>query len=187
MPGTQHRIRTAAWALVALAAFSASCARPPAQPAAVTRDAPNALNEAIQAVRAATAARSEAVEKGDIEAWLDTYTNDAVWMPSQSEEFVGKELARARLKVLLDAVEVREAQQEDEHTLLAPDVLLDRGNYAVEMIPRKGGDSSFDAGTYLTIWRKGKEDNRWRISYQMWTSHRSFQDVAGEAGQGGAK
>jgi uncharacterized protein (TIGR02246 family) len=156
--------------IVATVLVAASCTSKAPQP-----DKRSLEQTAIREVRALTALRAAALEQGDIEGTLAAYTEDAVWLPAHSEEFVGKDLARAKLKRILETVSIREEQQEDEHALLAPDVLLDRGNYAVEMAPRKGGSAMLDGGTYLTIWRKST-DGKWRIAYQMWTSHRSLDE-----------
>ncbi|MBL8228727.1 MAG: DUF4440 domain-containing protein [Bryobacterales bacterium] len=169
--------------LIAAALTTSSCTTtsPPRNPVVDQRAA---LESAIREVRAASASRAAALEKGDIEGALAAYLEDAVWLPSHSEEFVGKELARAKLKVFLDAAAIREEYQPEEHTLLAPDVLLERGNFAVEMTPVKGGQTVQDSGTYLNIWRKESSESNWKIAYQMWTSHRSFGDAVE---QGAAK
>jgi uncharacterized protein (TIGR02246 family) len=153
--------------LLLAAAVCSSCTSPP--PAVPPQN--SALEAAIREVRAATAARAAALEQGDLEAWLDHYVDDAVWLPSHSEEVVGKPLGRARLQLFAANYQIHEEQQAEEHSLLAPDVLLERGNYAVETTPRAGGPSQFDGGTYLTLWRKSSP-GRWRIAYQMWTSRR---------------
>jgi ketosteroid isomerase-like protein len=139
-----------------------------------------ALEAAIRETTLVAQGRSTALHNGDIEAALSAYVDDAVWMPSLSEEFVGKELARAKLKVFLADSKIEEEQQAEEHSLLAPDVLLERGNFATEIAPRMGGEPASDGGTYLTIWRKAS-DGKWRIAYQMWTSHRSFSAGANGA------
>jgi uncharacterized protein (TIGR02246 family) len=141
--------------------------------------------DAIRAVRAATAARAAALARRDIEGWLAAYSDDAVWLPSHASEVVGKDLARARMKVLLEKVNVAEQQEAEEHVLLAPDVLLERGNYAVEITPVAGGDPVPDGGTFLTIWRKGAA-GEWKISYQMWTSRGPVEDIVAQQ-HGGAK
>lgn len=156
------------WLLAAaLASLACTGSSRPAPPAPNDR---TALEAAIREVRLASASRAAAIEKGDIEGALSTYQEDAVWLPSESEEFVGKELARAKLKSFFTDMTVQEEYQPEEHALLGPQALLERGNYAVELTPRDGGAPVPDAGTYLNVWRKGS-DNQWRIAYQMWTSH----------------
>ena len=166
------KLLSTAFAALGIAAFSVSCSVPSKAPVATPAATDNhtATEAAVKAVSAASAARAAALEMGDIEGVLAHFTDDAVWLPPQGEEVVGKELARERLKAFAEVVQVRESRLGEEHVLLAPGVLLERGSYAAETALRSDVQRHSSAGKYMTIWRKDA-GNTWRIAYQMWTSH----------------
>ena len=92
-------------ALCALCFLSVACGPPgpAAEEASKQNDA--AAESASSQVAQAMSARAAALERGDAEAVLAAYTDDAVWIPAHSDAIVGKELARHRLKASLDSVD----------------------------------------------------------------------------------
>ena len=126
-------------------------------------------NSAMKAVKAANKARTAALAAGDIDKYLQAYEDDAVWIPPHSPEIVGREVAAARIKPLMDQVSIEIVGHDDEHVATGPDWIAERGRYVATITPKKGGDSRQDGGNFMMLWHRGR-DGVWRISWEMWTS-----------------
>ena len=120
-------------------------------------------------VREADAARNAALEAGDIDAYLASYMEDAVWIPPHSQEVIGHKMARMRAGEVLDQVSIQQAIDIREQVVMAPDWVLDRGRYNIKITPAEGGDPRYDSGPFLTVWRKDA-DGKWKVAFDMWGS-----------------
>ncbi len=167
-------------ALFALCFFSVSCGPPGPAADSASKKNEKAAESAYSQVARAMSARAAALERGDAEAVLSAYTDDAVWIPAHSSAIVGKELARHRLKASLDSVTMREVTRTDEHVLLAPDSLLDRGVYSVLLTDKTTGSQMQEVGNYLSVWRL--TSGQWKIAWQVWTSERTQQPEPAKSG-----
>lgn len=144
---------------VATAAIGAS--------AAPSKDAE--MNKAIAAVKAANKERRAALAAGDIDKYLKAYEDDAVWIPPHAPEIVGKEVAEARIRPILDQVSIEIVTEDSEHIATGPDYIAERGRYVSTITPKKDGQPRQDGGNFVMLWHRGK-DGAWRITWEMWTS-----------------
>lgn len=167
-------------ALSVLLLLSTACS-----PAQQESSAPSPAAPAAQAgsgsvdVREGQTARMNALRTGDIEAYLNLYTDDAVWMPPGSTEIVGKEAARKRIAQAFDAATLEPVFEPQEQTVMSPEWIADRGHYSVMVTPKAGGESRQEAGFYLTIWRRDA-NGPWKIYFDIWNTNRPVVDVGQE-------
>jgi len=115
-----------------------------------------------------------AVAAGNIDGYLSAYEEEAVWVPPQAEEIVGKAVAGQLLQGVLDQVSVETQGMVDEEIVLSPDWVLIRGTYTMTRTPQGGGEAEQAVGTYVTIWHRQADDS-FKIAYDIWNSDRPFQ------------
>ncbi len=127
------------------------------------------MNKAITAVKAANKERAAALAAGDLDKFLKAYEDDAVWMPPHAPEIIGKEVAAALMKPILDQVSLETFTKDSEHLPAGPDWIAERGHYVTTITPKKpGAKPREEGGNFLLLWHKGA-DGAWRISWEMWT------------------
>jgi uncharacterized protein (TIGR02246 family) len=155
-------------ALVLSAACTTSGPSRPADPAKSTGVADTA---ATREIRDAGQARHKALEAGDTGQYLAAYSDNAVWMPPNSPNVIGKELAGMRLKALLDKFTIETITESEELNMVAPEWAIERGRYSLVLSAKEGAESQQEVGSYLTTWQK-QSDGKWRIVYDIWNSTR---------------
>jgi uncharacterized protein (TIGR02246 family) len=162
----------ALWVLIAL---SFSCA-PARQEEPAPPPAPTPQEETAE-VHAAAQVRLKAIETGDVEAYLSVYADDAVWMPPAAMEIVGKEAARRRISQSFDAATLEPVIQSREQTVMSPDWVADRGQYAILVTPKQGGESRQTVGSFLTLWHRD-DGGKWKIFFDIWNTDNPVVDVS---------
>ena len=115
-------------------------------------------NEIRQAERALVAALSSP----DPLAWVDHYTDDAVFVAPGAPAVVGREalMRMARAMRPLSAVQIQDVKTDGSGTLAA---VYGRGSWV------NGAGTSTQSTTnvrLLIVWRKG-DDGRWRIAQEL--------------------
>lgn len=103
-----------------------------------------------------------AATAGDLERWINLWTEDGIQMPPDAPRRVGRALIRAEMKPLFDLFNTRMAIYPDE-TQVSRDQAFTHGLYEVAMTPKEGGDSLEFKGKFLTILRKQADDS-WKIA-----------------------
>ena len=123
-------------------------------------------------VKAASEAANAALIAEDVEGYLAHYMDDAVWMPPNAEEFIGKGPARQRLAAVFQAVDIEGESTIEEQTVMGPKWVAVRGQYVLS-VTAKEGDSEplMDVGSYLTLWTQDT-DRKWKIACDTWNSDR---------------
>jgi uncharacterized protein (TIGR02246 family) len=123
------------------------------------------------AIRKAGQDRLAAISAGNPDGYLAAYADDAVLMPPESEDIVGKEVAAQRLTGSLTDTTIQAQSETVEQEVLSPDWVLERGTYTVIRTPKAGGDGATEVGTYLTLWKR-QADSSFKITYDIWHSDR---------------
>lgn len=160
---------------VALSLFS--CAPAGEQAAPFDEDA------VAREVKAARKALDAAMAAEDIDGYLAHFLEDAVWMPPNSEEFIGHSLARRKLESLFQFADVEGTTQIEEQVVMGPDWVADRGEYHILLYPKDGeGEPVGDVGSYLALWKKDA-DGKWKIAADIWNSDRGTTLAAELTGQ----
>jgi uncharacterized protein (TIGR02246 family) len=134
-----------------------------------------ACSEEQQKVSAATAAEaiwkeySESLNSGDLERWLDLWTEDGIQMPPDEAAVVGLDSIRARNDAFLDkfTVDIGITNQELQ---TAGDWAYSRGIYKARLVPKEGGRPISIDGKYLTILAR-QADGSWRIHRDIFNSN----------------
>jgi ketosteroid isomerase-like protein len=115
----------------------------------------------IAAIRAAEQALAAAFEAPDPTAWVDFYTDDAIFVGPGMAAIEGRDaLLRAAEVVSISSMEIVA-----ESTMGAGDfaATLGRGSW---VDGPKGSDSAPVRRRFLMVWRRGPDD-RWRIAREL--------------------
>ena len=100
---------------------------------------------------------------GDIEGWLDLYTEDVRKMPQDSMPIVGIEALRKDITGGMQVVEFVDFGATTEEYVVFGEYGYARGNYYIEQRLRESGEQlpRFE-GKYLTVYEK-QPDGSWKI------------------------
>ncbi len=115
----------------------------------------------ISAIREAEKALAEAFESSDLTAWVDSYTDDAIFVGPGVPAIEGR-------SAFLDAV----PQISISSMEIVADSTLGAGNFAATLgrVNWVSGPKSSDAPTrrrrFLIVWRR-EPDGRWRIAREL--------------------
>jgi ketosteroid isomerase-like protein len=151
----------------ALCAVLNSCSQ--SQP---TTKAPAAAPAAdTAAIRKMGQDRLAAISEGNSAGYLAAYADDAVLMPPEADDIVGKEVATQRLTGALADTTISAQSETVEQEVLSPDWVLERGSYTVVRTPKAGGTAATEVGTYLTMWKR-QADSNFKIAYDIWHNDR---------------
>jgi uncharacterized protein (TIGR02246 family) len=153
----------------AAAVLAVSCTRSSPPAAQGTKPAVDAA--VTQQIRDAGQARVRALESGDVEGYLSAYKDDAVWIPPNAPNVMGKEHARMRVKALIEKFTVEEVAESEEMNFLSADAAIERGRYSLMITAKEGGETQQEVGSFLTTWQK-QPDGKWRIVYDIWNPSR---------------
>jgi uncharacterized protein (TIGR02246 family) len=122
--------------------------------------------EAIDGVRVAHIA---ALNAGDAQAWVAQFTDDAVQMPPNAPENVGRSKIASWSRAFLDQFRVHFALAVDEVRVLE-EWAFERGSYSIRLTSKAGGHPMQDIGKYLTIYQR-KPGGAWRMARDIWNSN----------------
>jgi uncharacterized protein (TIGR02246 family) len=122
--------------------------------------------EAIDEVRAAHVA---ALNAGDAQAWAAQFTDEAVQMPPNAPENVGRPKIASWSQAFLDQFRVHFALAVDEVRVLG-EWAFERGSYNINLTSKAGGPPMQDIGKYLTIYQRKPWDT-WRMARDIWNSN----------------
>ncbi len=112
---------------------------------------------------------SESLNSGDLERWLDLWTEDGIQMPPDEPPVVGIDSIEARNGAMLDkfTVDIGITNQELE---TAGDWAYSRGTYKARLMPKNGGRPISIDGKYMTILAR-QPDGTWRIHRDIFNSN----------------
>ena len=115
----------------------------------------------ISAIREAEKALAEAFESSDLTAWVDSYTDDAVFVGPGMPAIEGR-------SAFLDAapqISISSMEIVADSTLGAGDFAATLGR-ATWVTGPKGSDAPIVRRRFLMVWRR-EPDGRWRIAREM--------------------
>ena len=115
----------------------------------------------ISAIRAAERSLAQAFENPDLTAWVDFYTDDAIFVGPGVPAIVG----RPALLELAPHISISSMQIEVESTLGAGDLAATYGRVTWVSGP-KGSDAPTVRRRFLMVWRRDL-DGTWRIAREM--------------------
>jgi uncharacterized protein (TIGR02246 family) len=101
------------------------------------------------------------VNNGDIDAYVNLLTENAVWIPPGQQPIIGRRAFKQWLAPFLGKYSY-EFSITDERIKVAGDWALERGKFTSEMTPNSGGKSMKHSGSFTVLWKRGK-DKEWYI------------------------
>ena len=120
-------------------------------------DAINRLNEQANA----------AWEAGDVESFLDIFTDDVVWLPPGQPDVFGKEACRSWAQGALDRSTYEQVTKPSEEVVVASDWAFDRFRVSWVSTPRAGGEAKQTDFRGFHILRR-QVDGSWKVVRYIW-------------------
>ena len=128
------------------------------------------INQAnVEAINKVREVHIAAVNNGDADAWVATFTDDGVQMPPNAPANAGSECIRAWSKAFLAPFSVRFTLFIDE-VQVGGSWAFERGTYKIDLTPKAGGESIQDIGKYITVYER-QPAGAWKIARDIWNSN----------------
>ena len=141
----------------------AGCASHESMPEAVP-DTP----EERTAVRAAVERSLDALNRGEVEAFVEMHADDAIVVPPGRPPRKGKAAIRQSMDELFQQWAVQETRTIDELWISGEWAWL-WGTYDSTLTPRLGGAALTERGMYIDVLRK-QADGSWKFTWTIWNS-----------------
>jgi len=106
------------------------------------------------------------VEAGDVDAYLELWTDDGIQMPPNEPPVAGKEHIRARFLAVDEQVTLG-YNIDNREVVVSGDIAYSRGVFTGTVTPKDGGESTHLEGKYMTIFRR-QPDGTWEIHRDIW-------------------
>jgi len=121
-----------------------------------------ALNEEVRKY-------DDAISSGNLDGFVELFTDDAVQMPNNEPIIVGKDEIRSRAEEnftnntlkLTDTV---------EYTMVTGDWAFVRGNYTIVITPKEGGADVTEVGKWIAVYQR-QSDNSWKLYSEIWNQN----------------
>ena len=149
-----------------LAVTIVACAPPPAEEAMV--DKGTAKQADLDAITQLSDGFVTAMNAGDIESLVGSFTDDAIRMPPNEPSIVGAAALRSYFQALHEQSDSTVTVLLDE-TEVAGEWAYSRGTYTVEIQPKGEGEPEQDNGKWLNILQR-QADGSWKTSCNIWNS-----------------
>lgn len=119
----------------------------------------------LEAIREFLQPSGEAVTRGDIEAEVDRFTDDGIYMWPDTPSIVGRLELRKWFKQRFSKVKV-ELENITEEIDLCGDLAFERGKYIAHILHKGNKKEKLVKGKYINILRK-QPDGSWKISRRI--------------------
>jgi len=143
---------------LSLLTFTLACAAPAPEQTAEAAPDPAIVRQTLEA---ANARQLEAISKGDAQAAIANYADDAMFMNPGGPAAQGKAAIAAMFDGMIQQMTFSDARIQTKDVVLSGDLAVENGSYRWTMTP-KGGAAMPDSGKYLTVWRR-QADGNWLI------------------------
>ena len=120
---------------------------------------------------------------GDMESWLDLWTEDGIQMPPDAPRNVGKQQIRTANQLRMDQNDYEMTIKPDEVRVLGVRA-YSHGVGGSKMTPKEGGSTVTFIGKFLTIFEK-QVDGSWKIAIGCYNYNESQLWISAAAGLGG--
>lgn len=107
----------------------------------------------------------EAVNNGDIEAEVNRFTEDGIYMWPDAPSIVGHDSLRKWFTDRFSKVDVK-IENLSEELVVSDKWAFERGTYIAKIQPKRGGELVIIRGKYLNILKK-QSDGTWKISHRI--------------------
>jgi len=113
----------------------------------------------------------EAMNRGDIDAFFDVLSEDAVFFPPNEPAKCGEEL-REFMSDFLDQYAVHFDRYVDEEIEVVGELAVNHYSYRWTVAAKSGGEAGAAEGHGIRI-LKQQADGAWKITHEMWSSYRA--------------
>lgn len=114
------------------------------------------------------AAWTAAVNRGDMSAVADLYTDDAVLMPANGAAVRGREAVRTFFVQALGSMSPRDVKLWSDEIEVCGETAYEVGRYQMTLQP-PGAAAMNDRGKYIVIWKR-QSDGSWKIARDIFNS-----------------
>ena len=130
---------------------------------------PAAETEAdVEAIRAVLANNAAVISSGDLDGWLDQFTDDAIFMNPNAEALKGVEASRQFAQPLFDQFAHDMEVTVDEIEVFG-DRAFARWSFTWAFTPKAGGDTIQEKGKEIWIFKR-QSDGAWKCTHIIWNS-----------------
>jgi len=117
----------------------------------------------VAAIKALLVNNQSMITSGDLEGWIDQFTEDAVFMQPDEEVVNGKEAGREAVRPWYEDFDMGIAVSVDEIEVLG-DRAFARWSCAFQATPKSGGDTTERNAKEIWILRRQPDDS-WKCSH----------------------
>jgi uncharacterized protein (TIGR02246 family) len=103
------------------------------------------------------------LSSGDLDGWIDQFTDDAVFMPSDSPVVIGKAAGRESARPWYETFDANYTITVDEIEVVG-DWAFARWSFMSEVTPKSGGETTKRNGKEIWILRRQNDDS-WKCSH----------------------
>ena len=111
----------------------------------------------------------DALRANDADAMFAHVAEDVLIMPPGEPVVRGKSAARAWFAGFLTQYRTVALTFTDREILVSHDSAIDIGSYQWELAPVAGGETVFDRGSYMQVW-KLQPGGHWHFAREIWNS-----------------
>lgn len=140
---------------------------PPAAPVTPAEADREAVTEAVTAIWDEYEASLSA---GDVDRWVELWSEEGIQLPPGEPPVVGKEAIRARNKAALTDLFDITMSITNEEVQVGGDWAVARGVYTATLTPKAGGDDVLVDGKYMTLLQR-QADGSWKIYRDIFNSN----------------
>jgi uncharacterized protein (TIGR02246 family) len=140
---------------------------PPAAPATAEEVDVAAVTEAVTAIWDEYEASLSA---GDVDRWVELWSEEGIQLPPGEPPVVGKEAIRARNKAALTDLFDITMSITNEEVQVGGEWAVARGVYTATLTPKAGGDDVLVDGKYMTLLQR-QADGTWKIYRDIFNSN----------------
>jgi uncharacterized protein (TIGR02246 family) len=149
--------------MVCLAVMLFSSCAPEAE---TPMDAGPDIEADIQAQKDIVEKFDAALNSGDLEGFLDLYTEDAVRLPPGEEPILGKEALRTAIQQWFDQYEAQ-VHNVVVDARVSGDFGFARGTWEANLAPKDGGETMQQGGAWVSIHER-QTDGSWKTIWEIW-------------------
>lgn len=121
----------------------------------------------LEAIRRLESQAEAAWEAGDVNTFLNLFTDDVVWMPPGAADVVGKDACREMTRGLLGNTDFEQVTSTNEETILAGEWAFHRFHGSMVATPKAGGEAGQMSLRGFHLLRK-MDDGSWKIARYIW-------------------
>ena len=147
-------------AVISLVLIMPTCRPSPGQPESVTSTAKQ--DEDIAAIKRLYEDWKAPWEAGDAAALAEFYTDDAIQMPANQPDVIGKDAWKESLEAFFDQFTVKGNSEEVLEAEVVGDLAFVRGAYTLTVTPKAGGKPTQYIGRWVHIFKR-QPNGSWKI------------------------